>query len=477
MTKKFDVIVVGAGPAGYVAAIRCAQLGLNTACVDDWQDQNGDASLGGTCLNVGCIPSKALLDSSEKFEQANHEFSAHGISVGKLDVDVPRMIARKDEIVSNLTKGIAGLFKANKITSIHGRGKLLNDNIIEVSTLDKKNSTEKYSAEHIILAVGSEPIAIPVAEVDGKIIVDNAGALDINSVPKRLGVIGAGVIGLELGSVWNRLGSKVTILEAIDSFLPTVDKQLAREAQRTFTKVQGLEIKLGALVTASKVSKSSVKVNYTNKDGKHSETFDRLIVAVGRRPKTNNIADKSVGLKMDDRNRIDVDDHCRTNVNGVYAIGDAVKGPMLAHKGSEEGVAVAEMIAGQKSHINHDTVPWVIYTHPEIAWVGITEEQAKEQGIDYKTGFFPFAANGRSLAMNEKGGRVKMIADTKTDRILGVHIFGPNASELISEAVLAMEYSASTEDIARTIHGHPTLSEAMHEAALAVDGRALHKVN
>ncbi|NNC99488.1 MAG: dihydrolipoyl dehydrogenase, partial [Gammaproteobacteria bacterium] len=442
MTDKFDVIVVGAGPAGYVAAIRCAQLGLNTACVDDWKDPEGKPSLGGTCLNVGCIPSKALLDSSEKVAQASHDFAAHGISVGKVSVDVPKMIARKDEIVGNLTKGIAGLFKANKITSLHGRGKLLKDKQVEVS--DGKQS-KIYSAENIILAVGSIPIAIPVAVVDNEVILDNAGALDIKSVPGKLGVIGAGVIGLELGSVWIRLGSKVTILEALDSFLPLVDQQLAREAQRTFTKGQGLEIKLGARVTASKATKKSVKVSYTDQHGDHTETFDKLIVAVGRRANTEDIADADAGLKLDQQGRIEVDDLCRTAIAGVYAIGDAVKGPMLAHKGSEEGVAVAEMIAGQHAHINHATVPWVIYTHPEIAWVGVTEEQAKAESINYKTGFFPFAANGRSLAMDEKGGRVKIIADADTDRILGVHILGPNASELIAEAVLAMEYSASTE--------------------------------
>ena len=474
MSEKFDVIVVGAGPAGYVAAIRCAQLGFNTACVDKWQNDEGKPSLGGTCLNVGCIPSKALLDSSEKVEQASHEFAHHGISVGKIDVDVKKMIDRKDSIVGNLTQGIAGLFKANKVTSIHGHGKLLKNKQIEVS-LDGKSTI--YSADNIILAVGSEPISIPVAEVDNELIVDNAGALNINEVPKKLGVIGAGVIGLELGSVWNRLGSKVTVLEASDTFLAPVDKQLAREAERTFTKGQGLDIKLGAMVTATKVNKKSVKVTYTLKGEEHTDTFDKLIVAVGRRANTTDIASDDAGLKLDDRGRVDVDAQCKTNIPGVYAIGDAVKGPMLAHKGSEEGVAVAEIIAGQKPQINHDTIPWVIYTHPEIAWVGINEEQAKEQGIKVKTGFFPFAANGRSLAMNEKGGRVKMIADATTDRILGVHILGPNASELISEAVLAMEYSASSEDIARTIHAHPTLSEAFHEAALAVDGRALHKVN
>ena len=474
MSDKFDVIVVGAGPAGYVAAIRCAQLGFKTACVDKWVDDEGNASLGGTCLNVGCIPSKALLDSSEKVEQASHDFVNHGISVGKVSVDVPKMIARKDDIVSNLTKGIAGLFKANKITSLHGHGKLLTNKQVEVSLGDE---TTIYSADNIILAVGSQPIDIPVAPVDNDIILDNAGALNIDSVPKKLGVIGAGVIGLELGSVWNRLGSQVTILEAMDTFLAPVDKQLSREAQRTFTKGQGLDIKLGAMVTATKVAKKSVKVTYTLKDEEHTETFDKLIVAVGRKASTHNIAADDVGLKLDERGRVDVNERCETNIAGVYAIGDAVKGPMLAHKGSEEGVFVAEIIAGQKPHMNHDNIPWVIYTHPEIAWVGINEEQAKERGINYKTGFFPFAANGRSLAMNEKGGRVKMIADAQTDRILGVHILGPNASELISEAVLAMEYSASTEDIARTIHGHPTLSEAMHEAALSVDGRALHKVN
>ena len=474
MSDKFDVIVVGAGPAGYVAAIRCAQLGFNTACVDKYSNDAGEPSLGGTCLNVGCIPSKALLDSSEKYEQAQHELQEHGISTGKVSVDVSKMVARKDEIVRGLTGGIAGLFKANSITSLHGHGKLLANKKIEVSG-GKNDGT--YSADHIILAVGSEPINIPVATVDNDIILDNAGALDIDSTPTKLGVIGAGVIGLELGSVWNRLGSQVTLFEAADTFLPPVDKQLSREAQRTFSKTQGLDIKLGAMVTATKVSNESVKVTYSVKGEEHSETFDKLIVAVGRRASTANIAADDAGLKMDEHGRIDVDVNCRTNIDGVYAVGDAVRGPMLAHKGSEEGVFVAELIAGQKPHLNHDTIPWVIYTHPEIAWVGLTEEDAKAQGHEVKTGFFPFAANGRSLAMNEKGGRVKMVADAKTDRILGVHILGPSASELIAEAVLAMEYSASSEDIARTIHAHPTLSEAFHEAALSVSGKALHKVN
>jgi len=361
MSEKFDVIVIGAGPAGYVAAIRCAQLGFNTACIDEWQTADGKPSLGGTCLNVGCIPSKALLDSSEKVAQASHELEAHGISVGKVSVDVPKMIARKDEIVANLTGGIAGLFKANKITSINGRGRLLKDKQVEVSSAGKKTV---YAADNIILAVGSEPVSIPVAPVDNQLVLDNTGALNIDKTPKRLAVIGAGVIGLELGSVWNRLGSKVTILEAIDTFLPPVDKQLAREAQRTFTKQQGLDIKLGAMVTTTKTNKNSVKVSYTLNDEEFTDTFDKLIVAVGRRPNTNDIAGDDVGLQLDDRGRIDVDSQCKTNIPGVYAIGDAVKGPMLAHKGSEEGVMVAEIIAGQKPQINHDTVFTLILKLP-----------------------------------------------------------------------------------------------------------------
>lgn len=474
-SEKFDVIVIGAGPAGYVAAIRAAQLGFNTACVDDWTDADGKASPGGTCLNVGCIPSKALLDSSEKYAQAQHEFEHHGIATGKLSVDVKKMVARKDAIVKQLTGGIAGLFKANKITSIHGRGKLLADKVVEVT--DNKGKTTQYSADNVILAVGSKPIDIPPAPVDNEIIVDNSGALDINAVPKKLGVIGAGVIGLELGSVWNRLGSEVTIFEAMPDFLGSVDKQLSREMLKILTKDQGLDIKLGAKVSATKTTKTSVTVTYSDKDGEQTAKFDKLIVAVGRKANTDGIVDDAVGLKFDDRGRIDVDDQCKTNISGVYAIGDAVKGPMLAHKGSEEGVMVAEVIAGQKSELNHDVIPWVIYTHPEVAWVGKTEEQCKTEGIPYKVGFFPFAATGRALAMNEKNGRVKIIAHKETDEVIGVHILGVAASELIAEAVLAMEFKASSEDIARTIHGHPTLSEAMHEAALAVDKRALHKAN
>ena len=471
----FDIIVIGAGPAGYVAAIRAAQLGFKTACIDDWTNAEGKPAPGGTCLNVGCIPSKALLDSSEKYAQASHEFADHGISTGKLSVDVKKMVARKDAIVKQLTGGVAGLFKSNKITSIHGRGKLLQNKVVEVT--DSEGKVSSYSAENIILATGSKPIDIPPAPVDNKLILDNAGALDISAVPKKLGVIGAGVIGLELGSVWSRLGSEVTIFEAAPEFLPPVDKQLSREMFKVLTKNQGINIKLGAMVSGTKTTKTSVTVTYSDKDGEHTAKFDKLIVAVGRKANTDGIVDDSVGLKLDDRGRIDVNDQCKTNIPGIYAIGDAVKGPMLAHKGSEEGVMVAEVIAGQHTTLNHDVIPWVIYTHPEIAWVGKTEEQCKTEGIPYKVGFFPFAANGRALAMNEKNGRVKMIAHKDTDEVIGVHILGVSASELLAEAVLAMEFKASSEDIARTIHGHPTLNEAFHEAALAVDKRAIHKAN
>ena len=474
MSDKYDVIVIGAGPAGYVAAIRCAQLGLKTACIDKWSNADGAPSLGGTCLNVGCIPSKALLDSSEKYWQAKNELGVHGISVSDASLDVSKMLARKDTIVGTLTKGIAGLFKANKVDAFYGEGKLLADNKVKVTCA---GDVTELQADNVILAVGSIPMSIPVAKVDNEYILDNEGALAIPEVPGHLGVIGAGVIGLELGSVWRRLGSEVTLLEALDIFLPAVDEQLSKEALRTFSKNQGMDIRLGARVTGSRVKGKKVTVEFSDKDGDQNITFDRLIVAVGRKPATENIADDDAGLELDDRGFIKVDEHCRTALTGVYAIGDAVRGPMLAHKGSEEGIAVAEIIAGQAGHVNYDTIPWVIYTHPEIAWVGITEQQAKESGIDYKIGVFPFAATGRALAMHEQGGRVKMIADANTDQVLGVHILGPHASELIAEAVLAMEYSASSEDIARTIHAHPTLSEAMHEAALSVDDRAIHKVN
>lgn len=478
MSEQYDVVVIGAGPAGYVAAIRCAQLAFNTACVDDFEDGDGNPSLGGTCLNVGCIPSKALLDSSEQYHRVKHEFGVHGIRVKDADIDIAEMLARKDKIVRSLTGGVKQLFKANKVASLHGRGKLAGRGAsgwqVEVARGKDKRTIE---ADHVILACGSVPIDIPVAPVDRKMIVDSTGALEFKEVPGRLGVIGAGVIGLELGSVWGRLGSEVTILEALDTFLPAVDKQIARDAQRQF-KQQGLDVNLGCKVTGAKAKKNSVSVTYEDRDGGHTEEFDRLIVCVGRRPNTANIAGDEVGLKLDDRGFIQVDDNCRTGLDKVYAVGDAVRGAMLAHKGSEEGAAVAEMIAGQHFHVNYDVIPWVIYTWPEIAWAGRTEEQLKEEGTDYRTGSFPFAATGRALAMNEGGsGRVKIVADAKTDRILGAHIVGPYASELIAEAVVTMEFEGSAEDLARIVHAHPTLSEAVHEAALAVGKRAIHRAN
>ncbi len=474
MTDHYDAIVIGAGPAGYVAAIRCAQLGLSTACVDDWQNREGKPSLGGTCLNVGCIPSKALLDSSEQYHRLQHQFAAHGIAAGEVNIDVSTMIARKDKIVATLTNGISMLFKANGVTPVLGHGRLLADKRVAVRTPD--NETLEISGDHIILACGSLPIDLPVAPVDGDRIVDSSGALEFLDVPPRLGVIGAGVIGLELGSVWRRLGSEVVILEALDDFLPTVDTQIAKEAQRVFKK-QGLDIKLGARVTGAAVNGNGVRVEYEAGGSEHSVELDRLIVAVGRRPNTEDVIDEGVSVARDDRGFIEVDDHCATTVPGVYAIGDAVRGPMLAHKGSEEGVAVAERIAGQSAHVNYDVIPWVIYTAPEIAWVGKTEQELKQAGLEYRSGVFPFAATGRALAMEEPAGRVKILADAGTDRILGVHVLGPHGSELIGEAVVAMEFAASAEDLARTVHAHPTLSEAVHEAALSVHQRAIHKSN
>lgn len=478
MSDKYDVAVIGAGPAGYVAAIRCAQLGLSAVCVDDFKDGDGKPALGGTCLNVGCIPSKALLDSSEQYHRVQHELGVHGIQVKGASIDISEMLARKEKIVKSLTGGIAQLFKANKITWMHGHGSLV-EHGADGSRVEIDDGKEKQTieAKHVILACGSLPIDIPVAPVDQEGIVNSTGALEFTEVPKRLGVIGAGVIGLELGSVWGRLGAEVTILEALDSFLPAVDKQIARDAHRKF-KEQELNINLGCKVTAAKPGKKGVTVTYEDKDGEHDVEFDRLIVCVGRRPNTENIADESVGLTLDDRGFIQVDDQCRTNLDNIYAVGDVVRGPMLAHKGSEEGVAVAETIAGGHFHMNYEAIPWVIYTWPEIAWAGRTEEQLKEDGVDYRAGSFPFAAAGRALAMNEGGsGRVKILADAKTDRILGVHIVGPYASELIAEAVVAMEFEGSSEDLARIVHAHPTLSEATHEAALAVDKRAIHKAN
>jgi dihydrolipoamide dehydrogenase len=473
----YDVLVIGAGPSGYVAAIRAAQLGLKTGCVEKWIDDEQKPVYGGTCLNVGCIPSKALLDSSQKYAEASHDFDTHGISVGKVGIDVPAMIARKEKVVKQLTGGIAGLFRANKVTGISGAGKLLKDKQVEVT--DHEGKTQTLSADNILLAAGSVPIEIPPTPIDQDVIVDSTGALEFQEVPKRLGVIGAGVIGLELGSVWARLGAEVIVLEAVDAFLPMVDQQIAKEAHKILSK-QGLDIRLGAKVTGSTLKKgkgNGVTVTYEDKDGEKKEDFDKLIVCVGRRPFTESLLAADCGVKKDERGFIEVNDHCATSVPGVYAVGDIVRGPMLAHKGSEEGVMVAENIAGHKASMNYDLVPSVIYTHPEIAAVGKTEEQLKKEGVEYNVGAFPFAASGRALAANDSEGLVKILADKATDRVLGCHIIGPSAADLAQTVVVAMEFSTSAEDIGLSVFSHPALCEAVHEAALAVNGRAIHIAN
>lgn len=474
MANEYDVVVIGSGPAGYVAAIRCSQLGFKTACIEKWLNKDEKTVYGGTCLNVGCIPSKALLDSSHKFVEAQHHFDVHGIKTGKVSIDVPAMIARKDKVVSQLTGGVKGLFTANKVDGIAGTGKLVAKNKVVVT--DHSGKQQELTAKHVILAAGSVPIDIPPTPVDQNTIVDSTGALEFQEVPKRLGVIGAGVIGLELGSVWARLGSEVTVLEALDEFLPMVDRQIAKEALKILTK-QGLNIKLGARVTGSKVAKggkSGVTVEYTDKDGAQKATFDKLIVAVGRRPSTKDLIADDVGVELDSRGFIKVNDQCATNIPNVYAVGDAVRGPMLAHKGMEEGVMVAERLADKKTQVNYDLVPSVIYTHPEVAWVGKNEEQLKADGVTYNVGVFPFVASGRALAANDAEGMVKLLADTKTDRILGCHIIGASAADLLQQIVIAMEFSASAEDIGLTMFSHPSLSEAVHEAALAANGHAVH---
>lgn len=473
MANSFDVVVIGAGPAGYVAAIRCAQHGLNTAVIEEWCNKKNEPALGGTCLNVGCIPSKALLESSEQYYKIANELHEHGIQVENVTLDVAKMIAHKDRVVNDMTGGIQQLFKANKITWLQGHGKLLDGKRVEFTP--HKGEVEVLQAENVIIATGSKPIDIDAAPLDGERIVDSSGALEFTEVPKRLGVIGAGVIGLEMGSVWNRLGSKVVLLEAQETFLAPVDSRLSKAAQKEFER-QGLEIRLGARVTGVKTGKN-ITVSYEDKDGKQTLQVDKLIVAVGRRPQTDNLAAEEAGLLTDERGFVHVDEQCRTNLPGVYAVGDVVRGPMLAHKGSEEGIMVADLIAGLPGHVNYDTIPWVIYTHPEIAWVGKTEQALKAAGVPVKSGTFNFAANGRARAMEYAIGMVKVIAHAETDRVLGVHILGPMASELIHEAVLAMEFGASSEDIARTIHAHPTLSEAVHEAALSVSKMAIHKAN
>ena len=476
MSKAYDVAVIGAGPAGYVAAVRCAQLGLNTVCIDRWTTHDGKPALGGTCLNVGCIPSKALLDSTERFHGLRHSYKKHGIHADNISMDIAQMMKRKRQIVGSLTRGVAALLKGNKVDSVHGHGRLCAGRKIEILDVGNGSKVGTIEAGHVILASGSVPVELPSVPCDGHRIVDSAGALEFGAAPERLGIVGAGVIGLELGSVWRRLGSEVTVLEALDEFLPAVDQDVANEAQKQF-KRQGLDIKLNARVQSANASESAVDVVYSV-DGKSEQlTVDRIIVCIGRKPCTDDLLSEDCGVKKDERGFIVVDEDCRTDVENVYAVGDSVRGPMLAHKGSEEGVAVAERIAKGHGHMNYETVPWAIYTSPEIAWVGQTEQQVKAAQIPYRSGTFPFAATGRAKAMEEIAGFAKVIADERHDRILGVHIIGPHASELIGEAVVAMEYHASAEDLARTIHAHPTLSEAVHEAALAVDHRAIHKMN
>ncbi len=472
--KKFDLIIVGGGPGGYVAAIRAAQLDMKVLLIDDRQGNDGKAAPGGTCLNVGCVPSKALLDSSKHYHHIQHDYAAHGISVDGVSMDVGTMIDRKRKVVKQLNGGLLQLFKANKIEFANGWGKLLSDRSVEVTPCEGDSYT--VAGQHVILAAGSVPFTIPNVEIDGTHIVDNVGALEFGEAPERLGVIGAGVIGLEMGSVWKRLGSEVILFEAMDELLPVVDKDMSRAAAREFKK-QGLDIRLGAKVAGADLVDGKVKVTYTKDGNESSETFDRLLVAVGRRAASEGLLGEESGVKLTDRGQIEVDAHCRTSAENVWAIGDLVRGPMLAHKASEEGVAVVETIAGQHGHINLDHVPWVIYTDPEIAWVGKTEKDLAEAGVEYKTGSFPFAATGRGLAMGDAAGHVKIIADAESDRILGAQIIGPTASEMIAEIVVTMEFAGASEDLGRIIHAHPTLSEAIHEAALSVDKRAIHKAN
>jgi dihydrolipoamide dehydrogenase len=475
MAQQFDVAVIGAGPGGYTAAIRAGQLGFKTVCIDDWKNAQGKPSLGGTCLNVGCIPSKALLESSENYERVVHKFAEHGIKAQGVSVDVPAMLARKDKIVDTFTGGIALLFKKNKVASLHGRGSFLSGGAVYRLQVKDGERVDEIEAKHVIIATGSVARQLPGAPTDNRFILDNVGALAISEVPKRLGVVGAGVIGLEMGSVWRRLGSDVTILEALPAFLPAADEQVAKEAFRVFNGALDLKIYTGVKIGAVKTSKQGVNVSYVDREGStHIADFDRLVVAIGRIPNTAGLGADKVGLKLDERGYVEIDARNRANLPNVFAIGDVVRGPMLAHKSSEEGVAAAETIAGQASHVNLDTIPWVIYTSPEIAWVGKTEQQLKADGVPYRAGQFPFIASGRARALGETAGFMKMLAHADTDRILGVHIIGPYASEMIAEAVVAMEFAASSEDIARIVHAHPTLSEAMHEAALGVGKRTLN---
>jgi dihydrolipoamide dehydrogenase len=474
MSDSYDVVVIGGGPAGYPAAIRAAQNKLKVACVDEWRNFDGSYAFGGTCLNAGCIPSKALLESSELYERAKHEFAIHGIQVGEVKLDLAAMQKRRAAVVKTMTGGILALFKSNGVVGIQGHGRLLPGNQIEVTAPD--GGKKVIGAKDVVLASGSTPVRLKTVPHDGEYIVDSWNALEFSAVPRRLGVIGAGVIGLELGSVWRRLGSEVTVLEATDSLLPIADQTIAKEAQRHFKKL-GLDIKLGAKVASASVAGGAVEVLYTDAKGEHSLQVDKLVVAVGRRPFTDGLLAPDTGVAVDARGFIEVDAHCRTSVPHVWAVGDVVRGPMLAHKGKEEGVMVADLIAGKFGEVNYKVIPSVIYTAPEIAWVGLTEEQVKASGRPYKVGSFPFAASGRARAMEAAQGMAKIVSAVDDDEILGIHVIGPYAGELIGEAVLAMEYSASTEDLQRTIHAHPTLSEAIHEAALAVDKRAIDAIN
>ena len=476
MAEQFDVVVIGGGPGGYVAAIRAAQLGLRTSCIDAWV-RNGKPSLGGTCVNVGCIPSKALLQSSENYHLAAHEFAKHGINVKGIDLDLATMQKRKEGIVDQLTAGVQYLLKKNKVTQFHGVGSFAgkSDNGWQVKVAKHGGGDETIVATHVIVATGSVPRPLPGATIDNKLILDNEGALAMVDVPAKLGVVGAGVIGLEMGSVWKRLGSAVTVLEALPEFLGAADEQIAKEARKIFTKDVGLDIHTGVRITKVSTAKKGVTVEYADAEGNaQSAGFDKLIVSIGRIPTTQGLGADAVALPLDERGFVAVDGDCRTGLPNVWAIGDVVRGPMLAHKAEEEGAAVAERIAGQHGHVDFNTVPWVIYTSPEIAWVGKTEQQLKTEGIAYRAGTFPFAANGRAKALGDQRGLVKFLADAKTDRILGVHMIGPYVSELIAEAVVAMEFGASAEDIARICHAHPSLSEVIHEAAMAVDKRAIH---
>ena len=471
MAQSFDVVVIGGGPGGYIASIRAAQLGLSVACIDEWKGADGKPALGGTCTNVGCIPSKAVLQSSENFEQAGHGFAEHGVKVKGLELDLAQMLKRKDQVVKQNNDGIAYLFKKNKVAFFHGRGSFAGSggggHYIAVGG-------ESLNAKHVVVATGSSARALPGAEFDEKLVLSNTGALALPEVPMRLGVVGAGVIGLELGSVWRRLGAQVTILEALPAFLGAADEQIAKEAAKVFAK-QGLEIQLGVKISKVSSSKKNVIIQY-NTEANSPKTLecDKLIVSIGRVPNIEGLNAAAAGLKLDERGFVVVDQDCRTNLPNVWAIGDVVRGPMLAHKAEEEGAAVAERIAGKKPHVDFNTVPWVIYTAPEIAWVGKTEQQLKADGVEYRAGTFPFSANARARAMGQTAGLVKFLADAKTDQILGVHIMGPFAGELIAEAVVAMEFRGSSEDIGMICHAHPSLSEAMKEAALAVDKRALN---